>query len=182
MRALQTTARQLSPPATTSFIGVINGDSSGCALGGTPSPSTSPTRLEVPQRAHRPLAVACECALPVPAGPHPSQLTQNTDASSFCRCGLFQWSFRGLAPTLSSALHYVCSPCFAAHFFPRSVTHTIRGSLESAFCAACAGRPINLSSVVCVCVGLMEAGREEERWTEAMCVNDRSAWKIFLLD
>ena len=49
-------------------------------------------------------------------------------------------------------------------------------------CAACAGRPINLSSVVCVCVGLMEAGREEERWTEAMCVNDRSAWKIFLLD
>ena len=71
---VQTTARRLSPPATASLNGVTDGDKSRCCLGGSPSPETSPTHLEVPRRAPRPLAVARECLPPLPAGSRPSHL------------------------------------------------------------------------------------------------------------
>ena len=137
--------------------------------------------LEVPRRAPRPLAVAGEYLLPLPAGLRPSQLTQTTESLSFRRSGCLEWPGNGTTAMVSMRFTMGHSLSSGAHFCLRFHISTIRGTLWCAILAACNGRIIHSPLVVCVSVGPMEAERGEERGREAMCVEKRSVWKNFRL-
>jgi hypothetical protein len=125
---VETMARRLSPPATASLNGVIDGGKARCDVGGTHSPATSPTRLEVPRRATRPLAVSEMYVHALPARSRSPQLMKSADSRSFGRRGCIQWFNNGMASMVLALSLSILSLSIGTHSVARKRTQTIPGS------------------------------------------------------
>jgi hypothetical protein len=178
---VQTLARLLSSPVTAFCDGVVDGERSRCAVSIDPSPTTSPTRIEVLQRVLRSLTVFCRYVPPLPACPCPAQLMRTAEYQSLDRRGCLQCYSNGSTSMLSMRFLSTWKLSTRAHAHARARMHTIRGASGCAFCAACAGHISTLPTAEPVSVVAIEAGREEERTSEAMCERKEVCGRNFYL-